>query len=143
VEVVREEISAGGVVVFGNTILLLKKYNGDWVLPKGKVELDETFEQTAIREVYEEASVKVEVIKYLGEIHYTYKNNWEDNNLINKTVHWFLMQSRTMDCIPLREEGFIDAKFIHMNRSADLAKYHDEKEIITKAIAEYNKTSNA
>ena len=53
------------------------------------------------------------------------------------------MQSRTMDCIPLREEGFIDAKFIHMNRSADLAKYHDEKEIITKAIAEYNKTSNA
>ena len=80
----REEISAGGVVVFGNTILLLKKYNGDWVLPKGKVELDETFEQTAIREVYEEASVKVEVIKYLGEIHYTYKNNWEDNNLINK-----------------------------------------------------------
>lgn len=33
----REEISAGGVVVLGNTILLLRKYNGDWVLPKGKV----------------------------------------------------------------------------------------------------------
>jgi len=117
VEVVREEISAGGVVTFGNTILLLKKYNGDWVLPKGKIELDETFEQTAIREVHEEACVKGEVIQYLGKIHYTYKNSWEDNNIINKTVHWFLMKARTMDCIPLKEEGFIDAKFIHIDRS--------------------------
>ena len=30
------EVSSGGVVVFGNTILLLRKYNGDWVLPKGE-----------------------------------------------------------------------------------------------------------
>ncbi|MCG8485127.1 MAG: NUDIX hydrolase, partial [Clostridia bacterium] len=34
----KREISAGGVVVFGNAILLLRKYNGDWVLPKGRVE---------------------------------------------------------------------------------------------------------
>ena len=33
-----EEVSSGGVVIFGNTILLLKKFNGDWVLPKGRVE---------------------------------------------------------------------------------------------------------
>jgi len=29
-----EELSAGGVVFFRNTILLLKKFNGDYVLPK-------------------------------------------------------------------------------------------------------------
>ncbi len=135
----REEISAGGVVVFGNAILFLKKYNGDWVLPKGKVELDETFEQTAVREVYEEASVKVEVIKYLGDIHYTYKNSREDDNVINKTVHWFVMYDRSMESIPLKEEGFIDAKFIHMDRAVELAKYNDEKQIIAKAIKEYGK----
>ncbi len=136
----HEEISAGGVVVFGNAILLLKKYNGDWVLPKGKIELDETLEETAIREVYEEASVKVEVISYIGEIHYTYKNNWEKNNIVNKTVHWFLMQSRNMDSIPLKEEGFIDSKFIHIDKTVDLARYKDEKEIIRKAIKKYKKT---
>lgn len=135
----REEISAGGVVIFGNAILLLKKYNGDWVLPKGKVELDETLEQTAIREVYEESSVKVEIISYLGKIHYTYKSNWEDDNIVNKTVHWFLMQSRSMDSIPLKQEGFIDAKFIHIDRTVDLARYEDEKKVIEKAINEYNK----
>lgn len=137
----REEISAGGVVIFGNAILMLKKYNGDWVLPKGKVEWDEDFEETAIREVFEEAGVKVEVINYLGKIHYTYKNSWEDNDKINKTVHWFLMHSKNIDCIPLKEEGFIDAKFIHINRAVELAKYQDEKEIIDKAISEYFKNN--
>ncbi|GAB6084956.1 NUDIX hydrolase [Alkaliphilus crotonatoxidans] len=137
----REEISAGGVVIFGNAILMLKKYNGDWVLPKGKVENDEAFEQAAVREVLEEAGVKVEVIKYLDKIHYTYKNSWEDHDKINKTVHWFLMHSKNFECIPLKEEGFIDAKFIHVNRAVELAKYQDEKEIIEKAIEDYFKTS--
>ena len=103
------------------------------------MELDETLEQTAIREVYEESSVKVEIISYLGKIHYTYKSNWEDDNIVNKTVHWFLMQSRSMDSIPLKQEGFIDAKFIHIDRTVDLARYEDEKKVIEKAINEYNK----
>ena len=30
----REEQSAGGVVLLGNAILLLRKYNGDWVYPR-------------------------------------------------------------------------------------------------------------
>ena len=38
----REEQSAGGVVLLGNAILLLRKYNGDWVLPKGKIEPGES-----------------------------------------------------------------------------------------------------
>lgn len=136
----REEISAGGVVVFGNTILMLKKYNGDWVLPKGKVEPYESTEQAALREVYEEAGVRVRLSKYLGEIHYTFKSGWKDNSRIDKTVHWFLMYSKTMNCVPLKKEGFIDAQFVHIDRTIDMAKYDDEKEIIKKAIKEINRT---
>ena len=67
----KEEISSGGVVVFNNAILLLRKFNGDWVLPKGKVEQGETLEQAALREVSEESGVKGQIQQYLGEIHYT------------------------------------------------------------------------
>ena len=49
----REEVSAGGVVLFGNAILLLRKFNGDWVLPKGKVEEGENRQEAALREVLE------------------------------------------------------------------------------------------
>jgi 8-oxo-dGTP pyrophosphatase MutT (NUDIX family) len=40
-----DEISAGGIVFFKNSILMLKKFNGDWVLPKGRVEKDEQIEE--------------------------------------------------------------------------------------------------
>lgn len=135
----REEVSAGGVVVFGNAILLLRKYNGDWVLPKGKVEKGETREQAALREVREETGVKAQIDKYLGEIHYTYKENWDLNKGVHKIVFWYLMHTKNMDTTPQKEEGFVDAKFIHIDRVADMARYDDEKEIIKVALDEIKK----
>ena len=129
----REEISAGGVVLFGNAILLLRKFNGDWVLPKGRVEEGEQRKDAALREVLEETGVKAEILKYLGEIHYTYKENWDE------TVFWYLMKSKDMETIPLKEEGFVDAKFIHLDRVVDLARYNDEREIIKVALEEIKK----
>ncbi|OPJ54984.1 NUDIX hydrolase [Alkalithermobacter paradoxus] len=135
----REEISAGGVVMFGNAILLLKKYNGDWVLPKGKVEEGEEKSEAALREVLEEGGVKADIVKYLGEIHYTFKENWDESRTVHKTVYWYLMKARGMDTIAQREEGFIDAKFIHMDRVVEMSKYDDEKEIIKVALEEMKK----
>jgi len=132
----RQEVSAGGVVVFGNAILLLRKYNGDWVLPKGKVEENEDINGAATREVFEEGGVKANIIRYLGKIHYSFRNNREEDEIVNKTVHWFLMMSRSMECTPQKKEGFIDARFVHIDRAAQLAKYDDEKKVITKAVEE-------
>ena len=54
-----EATSCGGVVIFRGKILLLyknyrNKYEG-WVLPKGTVEAGEDYQDTALREVREEA----------------------------------------------------------------------------------------
>ena len=48
-------------------------------------------------------------------------------------------EARSMDTIPQKEEGFIDAKFIHLDRVVDLARYDDEKEIIKVALQEIKK----
>ena len=135
----REEISAGGVVLFGNAILMLRKFNGDWVLPKGKVEEGENNEEAALREVSEETGVKAEILKYLGEIHYTFKENWDENKSVHKTVFWYLMQSRIMDAVLQKEEGFIGDKFINIDRVVNLARYDDDKEIIKVALKEIKK----
>ena len=127
------EISAGGVVVFWNAILLLKKYNGDWVLPKGRIEKGEEVEATALREVLEESGVKAEIIKYIGEINYSYKN-LQENEIVSKTVHWFLMKSNSMDCFPQRKEGFIDAMYVHIDKAKTLVRYDDEKKMIKKGL---------
>lgn len=132
----KREISAGGVVVFGNTILLLKKYNGDWVLPKGRVEENENLDHAAMREVQEESGVKAELIKYIGDIEYSYEYGWVQREKVAKTVHWFLMKSRNMECIPLKKEGFVEAKYIHLKRAVEIARYEDEKKIIKKVESE-------
>lgn len=127
------EISSGGVVVFGNAVLLLKKYNGDWVLPKGRLEKGEDIKSAALREVLEETGVKAVVINYIGSVQYDYKNFKEDE-IVCKTVHWYLMKSNSMDCTPLRKEGFIDAMYVHIEKAKDLVRYVDERKVIIKGI---------
>lgn len=80
---------------------------------KEKVEQGETLEQAALREVSEESGVKGQIQEYLGEIHYTYKENWDENRMVHKTVHWYLMTCKDMNTLPQKEEGFVEAKFIH------------------------------
>jgi 8-oxo-dGTP pyrophosphatase MutT (NUDIX family) len=130
----KEEVSSGGIVVFGNTILLLKKYNGDWVLPKGRVEPGETIEEAAIREVMEETKVKATVIEYLGHIKYKFRSIKEETLLIRKTVHWYLMKAKNMNAVPQKSEGFIEVRFVHLDRVKSMLKYRDEMKIIDKAI---------
>ena len=127
------EVSSGGVVTFGNTILLLKKYNGDWVLPKGRLEKGENIKSAALREVLEETGVKGEILDYIGAVHYNYKNI-KDDEIVSKTVHWYLMKSSSMDCTPQRKEGFIDAMFVHIDKAKNLVRYMDERKIILKGI---------
>lgn len=127
------EVSSGGVVIFGNAILLLKKYNGDWVLPKGRLEKGESIKGAALREVQEETGVKGEILDYIGAVHYNYKNLKEDE-IVSKTVHWYLMKTGSMDCKPQRKEGFIDAVFVHIDKAKSLVRYSDEKKVIIKGI---------
>ena len=129
--------SAGGVVFLGNSVLMLRKINGDWVLPKGKVETGESTEQTALREVREETGVKGRIIEYLGETNYRFKNCWSRNEVIEKRVLWYVMEAKSTNTVPQREEGFVEAKFIHVNRVHETVKYDDERNMIERAISMY------
>jgi 8-oxo-dGTP diphosphatase len=64
----RPICAVGAVVRKGDAILLIQRGNlpgrGDWVIPGGAVELDETWRETARREVREECGIEIEV----GEI---------------------------------------------------------------------------
>lgn len=128
-----EEVSSGGIVVFGNTILLLKKFNGDWVLPKGRVEQGEKLREAALREVLEESGVKAEIIDYIGNVTYEYRN-LKRQDTVSKTVHWYLMKASNMDCTPLKKEGFIEAVYVHMNKVLKIVRYEDEAKMIRKGI---------
>lgn len=61
----------------------------EWCIPKGHLEQDETSEQAALREVFEETGLEAEIIQHLGEVNYQFI---QDGAKISKTVHVYLMQ---------------------------------------------------
>jgi len=130
----NEVFSAGGIVYYKDKILMLRKKNGDWVLPKGRIEDGETLEETAIREVKEETNVDAIILDYIGITSYSFSNFWTEYQMINKTVSWYLMEARSFDLEPLKDEGFVQAAFIESDKVVSIAKYDDERKVIIKAI---------
>lgn len=133
-----EATSCGGVVIYRGKILVLykrykKKYEG-WVLPKGTVEMGETHEETAIREVKEESGADAVIRRYLGATHYNFSTSRE---MVNKEVLWYLMSSESYYSKPQREEYFEDSGYYKYNEAFHLLRFPNEKQILEKAYAEY------
>ena len=72
-------IGVGGAVVRDGKLLLVRRKSrrgrGNWQCPGGFVEVNETIEETAVREVEEESGVKAEVIGLLGM-----RNRYDEDN---------------------------------------------------------------
>lgn len=128
------ETSAGGVVIFGNAVLMLRKFNGDWVLPKGRIEPNESIEEAALREVFEETGVRGKIVRYIDKVNYVYKN-MKYGGFVSKEVHWYWMETHGIKCRPQKSEGFIKAEFVHKDRVLNMVRYNDEREIIRRALA--------
>jgi ADP-ribose pyrophosphatase YjhB (NUDIX family) len=63
-------VGVGGAVVHNGKLLLVRRASrygrGNWQIPGGYIEPDETMEVAAVREVAEEAGVQAEVVGVLG-----------------------------------------------------------------------------
>jgi ADP-ribose pyrophosphatase len=133
-----EATSCGGVVIFRGKILVLyknfkNKYEG-WVLPKGTVEADEEFKETAVREVLEETGVNAAIIKYVDKSSYTFNIS---ENTVEKDVHWYLMMADSYYSKPQREEYFVDSGYYKIHEAYHMLKFSNEKRILEKAYNEY------
>ncbi len=139
-----EATSCGGVVIFRGKILLLyknyrNKYEG-WVFPKGTVEDNEEYNETALREVAEESGVKATIIKYIGKSEYTFST---PTDVINKQVHWYLMIADSYYSKPQNEEYFFDSGYYKYHEAYHLLKFNNEKQILEKAYSEYEELKKA
>ena len=133
-----EATSCGGGVIFRGKILVLYKnyknrYEG-WVLPKGTVEEGESFPETALREVKEEASALCRIVDYVDRSHYTFE---VPEGTVSKDVHWFLMQSDSFYSKPQREEYFQDSGYYKYHEAYHLLKFANERKILEHAYAKY------
>ena len=91
------EATSAGAILYRDTrgrreYLLLKSRPGDWEFPKGGVENGEELQQTAIREVKEEAGITD--FRFVDGFREEYDYVFEANgDRIHKTVHLFIAKS--------------------------------------------------
>ncbi|MCM2301442.1 MAG: NUDIX domain-containing protein [Flavobacteriaceae bacterium] len=114
-------IEAAGGLVKNNQNEVLMIYRLDkWDLPKGKIEVGETLEKTALREVEEECGIKnLEIIRPLSNTYHIYSE--KENKLILKISHWFeMVNTSTEKLIPQKEEGITMVKYIAKNKLNEL-----------------------
>jgi diadenosine hexaphosphate hydrolase (ATP-forming) len=88
----KKVVSAGGVILRRGKILFVKLTRlGKITFPKGHVELGETFEDAALREVTEETGYKeIKIIKKLGVV--TRPSVEPDGSKVIKDIHLYLME---------------------------------------------------
>lgn len=126
------EKSCGAVVFYNgksNTrILLVKNNNGRyWSFPKGHIEIGETEEQTAIREIKEETSLDVEIKDGFREI-----SDYCPFGRIRKHVVFFLAQAFT-DNVRIQEEEIAEYIWVDLQQAKKLCSYDNDLRIISKA----------
>jgi len=64
------EVAVGAVCVHGDALLLVRRgrgpAQGEWSVPGGRVERDETLHEAVVRETFEETGLEVVVDRFLG-----------------------------------------------------------------------------
>ncbi len=101
--------AAGGKVLKKDKVLFIYRFN-KWDLPKGKLEIGETIEQCALREVEEECGVDNLIIE--NQLETTYHIFERKNKIILKITYWFLMKTDfSGNLIPQTLEGIEKVTF--------------------------------
>lgn len=131
------EFSAGGVVVReGRCIVIVptrRAADGSKVLalPKGHPDEDESPEETALREVREEAGVECTVRDRLGEVRYWYQRK---GRRIAKVVAFYLLDYVAGD--PADHDHEVeDARWIPLEEAIATLTYAGEREMAAKALS--------
>jgi 8-oxo-dGTP pyrophosphatase MutT (NUDIX family) len=102
-----KEISAGGVVYRQQDgeymLLLIEDRYGKLTLAKGKQELGETIQETALREVLEETGVGGRLGEKLDTINYEYTHK-ATGDVVDKEVHYYLVEAYNTEVTVQLEE---------------------------------------
>lgn len=134
--IIKHEKSCGAVIFCqfpeGEKVLLLKHLVGHWDFPKGHVKVNETEEETALREVIEESGLKVVLDPGFRET-----INYSPKDKVSKDVVYFLGRCDEKEARNLAPQlsEIASAMFVRLDEAENLITFASGKEILKKALA--------
>jgi len=123
------KITVDGVIIDNNNIILIRRknppYKNKWALPGGFVEYGEKTEKAVLREIFEETSLKTEILNMIG----VYSDPSRDPRGHTISVVYLL---KNLSGILKGGDDALEAKYFDVDDLPDLAFDHDK--IINDAI---------
>jgi 8-oxo-dGTP pyrophosphatase MutT (NUDIX family) len=134
-----EETSAGGFVLDRRgpeplaALIARRDRRGRllWSLPKGHLELDETPEQAAVREVFEETGIRGSILASLGTIDFWFM---AEDRRIHKTVHHFVLEAHD-DVLSDADIEVAEVAWVRLDEVADRLRYADERRLVARVLS--------
>ena len=106
-----EKIEAAGGIVRRKQRFLFIKRNGIWDIPKGKLEINESIEACAIREIEEECGLKnPQIVDFICLTYHTYE--YKGRPTLKKTYWYSLKYEGDKLLNPQIEEGITEVKWM-------------------------------
>ena len=118
--------AAGGIVVRGDTILLVHrpKYD-DWSFPKGKLEDGESWKAAALREVEEETGLRCSLGALIGSTRYLVVDG-------PKEVRYYGM---SCDGEPRAKNEVDQVRWVAFDDAADLLSHARDRELLSQLVS--------
>ena len=101
-----KELSVGAITFLEKKVLLIHQINGNHIgFPKGHIEINESPEKTALREVYEETGIKIKIESLAYSIKYKLKRGIKINKnqmilkmkiLMTQRIQWMIGHQKKM-----------------------------------------------
>jgi 8-oxo-dGTP diphosphatase len=103
----------------------------DWSLPKGKLEMGESWKEAALREVEEETGYRAKMIAELPSISYL------DRKGRRKLVRYWLMEPIDGEFQPHAEVD--DLRWVTRDEADELLTYPHDRELVAKALRHWRR----
>ena len=120
---VAEVEAAGGVLVRDGLVALVHRPRyDDWTLPKGKLDPGESFEEAALREVFEETGLRARLVRELPEVRYEVKGR-------PKLVRYWLMEVESETLFEPNDEVDV-LRWLEPDEARALLSYDRDRELL-------------
>ena len=129
-------ICAGGVVFYGNKVLILKNEKGEWVLPKGVIRPGRLAQEVAIERQKIEADVNARIVSCVGETCYEFYSITRHRPVCNQ-ITWFLMEAVNENCSPNAALNFSDGGFYPIEEALEKITYSQDKSLVRMSYKRY------
>lgn len=136
----REETSAGFVIVSNRKVLLLGHREGHADFPKGHVEKGENALDAAYRELEEEAGIPRSMVEFVPDFRHEMEYFFRDGKeLVKKRVIFFLgkVGENAMKLArPSWEHSWL--RWVEIGQAIDEVKFKEQKELLERVMKKLN-----